>query len=208
MVARGEGTRENIIRKAATLFNQHGFAGSSMSDVMAATGLQKGGIYRHFESKEQLAVEAFDYAVGLMGRRFAEALEGKPHAVDRLFAVIAVFEALPSDPPVPGGCPMMNASIENDDGNPALRERARAAMDGLRGLIVRTTSRGLERGEVRAGVDGDELASVMVSILEGAVMMSRLYGDDVHVARAAAHLRRYLDESVRAGTENNAEMSS
>src|SRR6185295_14341838 len=156
-------------------------------------GLQKGGIYRHFESKEQLAVEAFDYAVGLMGRRFAEALEGKTHAVDRLSAVIAVFEALPTDPPVPGGCPMMNASIENDDGNPVLRERARAAMDGLRGLIVRTTNRGLERGEVRPGVDPDALATVMISTLEGAVMMSKLYDDEAHVARAAAHLRQHLD---------------
>jgi TetR/AcrR family transcriptional regulator, transcriptional repressor for nem operon len=198
MVARGEGTRENIIRQAATLFNQHGFTGSSMSDVMAATGLQKGGIYRHFESKEQLAVEAFAYAVGLMGRRFADALEGKTHAVDRLDAVISVFEALPHDPPVPGGCPMMNASIENDDGNPALRERAREAMDGLRGLIVRTAGRGLERGEIRAGIDPDALATVMISTLEGAVMMSKLYDDDVHVARAAAHLRRHLEACVRA----------
>ena len=198
MVARGEGTRENIIRKAATLFNQHGFAGSSMSDVMAATGLQKGGIYRHFESKEQLALEAFAYAVNLMGRRFADALQGKTHAVDRLHAIVSVFAALPSDPPVPGGCPVMNAGIENDDGNPALRERARQAMDGLRGLVARTAEWGKTRGEVRADVDADELATVMVSTLEGAVMLSRLYGDDAHVARAASHLRQYLEESVRA----------
>jgi TetR/AcrR family transcriptional repressor of nem operon len=198
MVARGEGTRENIIRKAAELFNQHGFAGSSMSDVMAATGLQKGGIYRHFESKEQLAVEAFSYAVGLMGRRFAAALEGKTNAIDRLDAVITVFAALPTDPPVPGGCAVMNAAIENDDGNPALRERARQAMDGLRGLVARTAEWGKTHGQVRPDVDGEELATVMVATLEGAVMLSRLYGDEAHVARAAAHLRRYLDESVRA----------
>ena len=198
MVRSGEETRENIIRKAAALFNQHGFAGSSMSDVMAATGLQKGGIYRHFESKEQLAVEAFAYAVSLVGRRFAEALEGKTHAIDRLDAIISVFAGLASDPPVPGGCPVMNAGIENDDGNPALRERAREAMDGLRGLVARVAERGKTRGEVRADIDGDALASVMVSTLEGAVMMSRLYGDDVHVARAAAHLRRYLEDRVRA----------
>jgi AcrR family transcriptional regulator len=199
MVARGEGTRENIIRKAATLFNQHGFAGSSMSDVMAATGLQKGGIYRHFESKEQLALEAFGYAVSQMERRFAQALEGKTHAVDRLDAIVSVFTALPNDPPVPGGCPVMNAGIENDDGNPALRERARAAMDDLRALVARTTERGKARGEVRPGVDADALATVMIALLEGAVMMSRLYGDDVHAARAAAHLRRHLEDSVRAG---------
>jgi AcrR family transcriptional regulator len=198
MVRSGEETRDNIIRKAAALFNQHGFAGSSMSDIMAATGLQKGGIYRHFESKEALAVEALDYAVELMGRRFAEALEGNTHAIDRLSAIARVFAALADDPPVPGGCPVMNAGIENDDGNPVLRERARAAMDGLRALVVRVAIRGKERGEVRADVDPDALASVMISTLEGAVMMSKLYDDGVHTARAADHVLRYLDGSVRA----------
>lgn len=198
MVRSGEETRENIIRKAAALFNQHGFAGSSMSDIMTATGLQKGGIYRHFESKEALAVEALDYAVELVGRRFAAALEGKTHAIDRLGAITGVFAALASDPPVPGGCPVMNAGIENDDGNPVLRERARAAMDGLRALVVRVANRGKERGEVRADVDPDVLASVMISTLEGGVMMSKLYGDGVHVARAAEHVLGYLDGSVRA----------
>jgi TetR/AcrR family transcriptional regulator, transcriptional repressor for nem operon len=198
MVRSGEETRENIIRKAAALFNQHGFAGSLMSDIMAATGLQKGGIYRHFESKEQLAVEALDYAVELMGRRFADALEGKTHALDRLNAIVTVFAALADDPPVPGGCPVMNAGIENDDGNPLLRQHAREAMDGLRALVVRVAERGRERGEVRAGVDAQVLASVLISTLEGAVMMSKLYGDGVHVARAAAHLRQHLEQSIRA----------
>ncbi|HYH81206.1 MAG TPA: TetR family transcriptional regulator C-terminal domain-containing protein, partial [Longimicrobium sp.] len=143
-------------------------------------------------------VEALDYAVELIGRRFANALEGKTHAIDRLSAIVSVFAALTHDPPVPGGCPVMNAGIENDDGNPVLRERARAAMDGLRALVVRVTERGRERGEVRAHVDPDALASVMISTLEGAVMMTKLYDDEVHVARAAEHMVRYLDGSVRA----------
>src|SRR5215213_9806947 len=154
----GELTREHIVRQAAGLFNQHGFAGASMSDIMEATGLQKGGIYRHFESKEALALEAFDYAVGCMGARFAAAVEGTKGAMERLAAIIGVFASLPEDPPVPGGCPVMNAGIENDDGNPVLRERARRAMDGLRDLIVRVAERGRERGEVRADVDPEALA--------------------------------------------------
>src|SRR4051812_4168997 len=106
MVRSGDETRENIIRKAAALFNQHGYAGSSLSDIMAATGLQKGGIYRHFASKEQLAVEALDYAVARMSERFARALEGRVHVLERLDAIMAVFAAMPHDPPVPGGCPV------------------------------------------------------------------------------------------------------
>jgi TetR/AcrR family transcriptional regulator, transcriptional repressor for nem operon len=195
----GTQTRENILRQAAALFNRQGFAGASMSDIMQATGLQKGGIYRHFESKEALALEAFDYAVGQMAARFTEALEGREHAIDRLEAVVGVFARLHDDPPVPGGCPMMNTAVQTDDAeSPALRDRARTAMDGLRTLVRQTVRKGIARGEVRADVDGDELATLMISTLEGGVAISRLYGDGVHARRAADAMRTYLDERVRA----------
>lgn len=194
----GEQTRENIIRQAAALFNQQGFAGASMSDIMQATGLQKGGIYRHFESKEALALEAFDYAIAQMGGRFGATMAGRENAIDRLHGVIDVFARLHDDPPVPGGCPMLNTAIETDDGNPALRARARTAMDGLRTLIRQTIRKGIPRNEVRADVDGDELATLMISTLEGGVALSRLYDDGVHLRRAADAMRRYLDERVRA----------
>ena len=199
MVRSGELTRENIIRQAAALFNQQGFAGASMSDIMQATGLQKGGIYRHFESKEALALEAFDYAVQQMAGRFTAALDGRENAVDRLHAIIDVFARLHDDPPVPGGCPMLNTAVETSDGsNPALRDRARTAMDGLRTLIRQTVRKGIPRGEVRADVDGDELGTLLISTLEGGVALSRLYGDGVHLRRASDAMRRYLDERVRA----------
>src|SRR2546430_16954 len=52
---KGEQTRQEIIRKAAPIFNQRGYDGAALSDLMEATGLEKGGIYRHFDSKQQLA---------------------------------------------------------------------------------------------------------------------------------------------------------
>jgi TetR/AcrR family transcriptional repressor of nem operon len=195
----GEQTRENILRQAAALFNRQGFAGASMSDIMQATGLQKGGIYRHFESKEALALEAFDYAVAQMAARFTTALEGRDHAVDRLLGIVEVFARLHDDPPVPGGCPMMNTAVQTDDAeSPALRDRARAAMDGLRTLIRQTVRKGIARGEVRPDVDGDQLATLLVSTMEGGVAISRLYADGVHVQRAADAMKSFLDERVRA----------
>ena len=59
-VTKGEQTKNDIVRKSAPLFNQKGYEGTSLSDLMEATGLQKGGIYRHFSGKEELATEAFD----------------------------------------------------------------------------------------------------------------------------------------------------
>ena len=57
-MSKAEKTKENIVKQAAALFNQKGYSGSSISDIMQATGLQKGGIYNHFNSKEELALEA------------------------------------------------------------------------------------------------------------------------------------------------------
>jgi TetR/AcrR family transcriptional regulator, transcriptional repressor for nem operon len=67
---KGELTRERIVRRTAPLFNQQGYFGASLADIMRATGLEKGGIYNHFGSKEALALEAFDYAVDAVEQRF------------------------------------------------------------------------------------------------------------------------------------------
>lgn len=197
-MGRGEETRERIVATAAAVFNERGFAGASMADLMAATGLQKGGIYRHFESKEALALEAFDHAIARMTLRFTAAVQGSDHSVDRLHAIVGVFEDIPENPPIAGGCPVMNAIIESDDANPTLRDRARDAMDGLRGLVRRTTERGIARGEIRADTDPEALATVMVSLLEGGLALTRFYGTPEHMRYAAAHVRRHLDGSVRA----------
>ena len=63
-MSKGEVTRQRIVEAAAGLFNQRGFENASLSELMEATGLEKGGIYRHFASKEELATAAFDYAWG------------------------------------------------------------------------------------------------------------------------------------------------
>jgi TetR/AcrR family transcriptional regulator, transcriptional repressor for nem operon len=197
-MSKGQQTRERILEQAAALFNQKGFAGASMADLMEATGLQKGGLYRHFESKETLAVEALDFAIARMGERFREAVASEAHAVDRVVAVTGVFVEVFRDPPVPGGCPMMNAAIENDHGNPQLRARTRAAMDALWALIERILRQGRERGEVRPEADSAELATVVISMAEGALMMAQLYDDPGPLHKTTIFLRRYLDEEVRA----------
>jgi AcrR family transcriptional regulator len=61
-VRKGEQTRQEIIRKAAPIFNQKGYDGAALSDLMRATGLEKSEIYRHFGSKQELVGDAFDYA--------------------------------------------------------------------------------------------------------------------------------------------------
>jgi AcrR family transcriptional regulator len=114
-VGTGEQTRQEIIRKAAPIFNRKGYDGDALSDLMRATGLEKGGIYRHFESKQELAEQAFDHAWKLaLDTRF-EGTEGIPNSVERLKQIIRNFRDRRSGL-VPGGCPLLNTGIDSDDG--------------------------------------------------------------------------------------------
>src|ERR1700730_14291560 len=88
---KGEQTRQEIIRKAAPVFNQRGFDGAALSDLMKATGLEKGGIYRHFDSKEMLAAEAFDYAWRETLNARIRDLDTISNTVDRLKQLVANF---------------------------------------------------------------------------------------------------------------------
>jgi TetR/AcrR family transcriptional repressor of nem operon len=195
-MGKGEQTRAMILARVAPLFNQQGYSGSSLSDIMQQTGLEKGGIYNHFKSKEQLALEAFDYSYAILDQRIRAMLAGKKHAIERLSALLAYFQELADDPPIAGGCPILNTAIEADDAEPALRDRARGAMDELRSTVRRIISKGIERGEVRPGIDVETWTSVMIATLEGAVMLSRLYQDSVHMRRAVEYMRHCIERDL------------
>src|ERR1700758_2042661 len=107
---KGEQTRLEIIRKAAPIFNQKGYDGAALTDLMQATGLEKGGIYRHFDSKEELAAEAFDYAWGETFAARTADLNSVANSVDRLERLIANFVERRGT--IPGGCPLLNTAID------------------------------------------------------------------------------------------------
>ena len=192
-MSKGEETRERILARSAQLFNRQGYAGASLADIMRETGLEKGGIYNHFSSKEHLGLESFDYAYELVRQRVRQALAGKLNAIERLLAIVSVFQSIADDPPVAGGCPILNAAIEADDANEVLRDRARSAMDDWRITIHRIVNKGIERREVDPATDADEVASILIATLEGAVMLSSLYKDPVHMKRATAHMEHYIE---------------
>jgi TetR/AcrR family transcriptional regulator, transcriptional repressor for nem operon len=192
LTTKGKKTRRRIVERAAGVFNKKGYFGTSMTDLVREIGLEKGGIYNHFASKEELALEAFDYAVGTMQERFQAALEGKEGALERLFAVVDVLGGLAEDPPVAGGCPVLNTAVESDDAHMELKGRARDAMNGWLRLIGSIIKEGVRKGELRPGTDARETASVVVATLEGAVMLSRLYDDPAYMNRSVGHFKEHL----------------
>jgi AcrR family transcriptional regulator len=194
LMSKAQVTKAHIIEQAAALFNQQGYAGSSMSDVMRVTGLQKGGIYNHFRSKDELALEAFNFAVQRIQQRFRGALKEKRHAVDKLMAILSVYERFLEDPPVQGGCPLLNTAVESDDAHPALRRQTQLAMDAWRSLIERIVDKGVARSELQPTVDAATVATILIATIEGGIMLSKLYDDPSYLEQALTHLRTYVQQ--------------
>jgi TetR/AcrR family transcriptional repressor of nem operon len=194
---KGERTKREIVRNAAPLFNTKGYEGTSLSDLMAATGLQKGGIYRHFASKEELAAEAFDYAweKAVSGR--LDGVADVSNSVDRIKKMIANFVERQSGL-VAGGCPLLNTAVEADDGNVLLRARARKALQAWRERIADVVKLGKKKREINAGTDPQKLSQLVIGTLEGALMISRIEDDNGALENAQAFLNEYVEQNIRS----------
>jgi TetR/AcrR family transcriptional repressor of nem operon len=171
---KGDITRQRIIATAAPIFNQRGFAGCSMQDIMEATGLEKGGLYRHFQSKEELATEALSYALARSVRSRTDDLKHIDGALAKLRFAVQRFVETPSL--MPGGCPLMNTAIDTDDGNLALRKLAQTGLSNWKKRLAVIVNAGRRSGEIRADVEARQIANTMIATLEGALMISRLEG--------------------------------
>jgi TetR/AcrR family transcriptional repressor of nem operon len=194
-MTQGERTRQKIIKEAAALLNQYGFSGFSMSELMRATNLEKGGIYRHFDSKEQLAVEAFEYAwQGAIDARMRN-LDTIANSVEWLKQFVDNFVNRRSL--VPGGCPLLNLAIDADDGNPTLRQLALGALRRWQRDLTEVVTRGVARREIEGGVDAKEVADMIISSLEGALMISRLEGNKHALFGIQCCLSSYFDSHLQ-----------
>src|SRR5258708_8961469 len=148
-MTKGEQTRRKIVEAAAPIFNQRGFEGSSLNALMEATGLKKGGIYRHFASKEELAAEAFDYTWEAAWNARLLHVDERANGVDNLKQLIANFVEHRS--PVAGGCPILNTAIDADDGSAVLRARVAKALRSWLSRPQDIVERAWEHGSPRPG---------------------------------------------------------
>lgn len=189
---KGEQTRRHIVLKSAELFNQKGYAGCSLHDIMEATGLQKGAIYRHFKSKDEIASEAFDFAIETVAQHFTEAISNATTVQGKIGSLFDVYEDVINNPPIKGGCPLLNTAVDSDDTNSLLREKALRVLRTFLNMIEEIIEEGIQLGELKPNIDTKAVASFIVAIFEGSIMASKLERDNKHVAYSKQQVQRYL----------------
>jgi len=194
---KGSNTREKIVEESAVLFNKKGYDGCSMQDIMKATGLQKGGIYNHFGTKTEIALEAFNYSFDKTMARFRQRLDRDKTCAQKLFSVIDVMASFVTDPIIEGGCPIFNLSVKSSFEYPELRSKAREGLNMLKKYIEIKIEEGISCGEFKKTNKVTEISSLIIMTMEGGIIMSNIYGgNEQYIKTASSHMRNYIEQNL------------
>lgn len=187
-------TKERILLKSGVLFNTQGYKATSISDITTATGFTKGAIYRHFKNKENLEREALYHLSSIMFLKLRDKIKDAKTAGEKLRSIFRFFDSYVTKPEVKGGCPLLNAAIEADDAHPVLRKEALKVLEILRESVTTILRNGMRFNQLKKTTDVDGFAAVVIAALEGAIMMSKLKGNNDDIRRITIFLDRQLKE--------------
>lgn len=176
MMSKAERTRQFIIEKTAPIFNQKGYAGTSISDLTEATGLTKGSIYGNFSNKDEVALSAFDHNYGVIKATIRREMGKVADPLGKLRVWLAVFSEIQTNDAFKYGCPVLNTAIEADDTHTELRKKAIGAINNWYNVISTIIKEGQDEGKIKADVNHTEFAGAYIAIIEGGVMLAKVTG--------------------------------
>lgn len=188
-------TRDRLIESARYLFWERGFAGTSMADLLAHAAVNSGSFYHFFESKEALlraVLETYLHALRPMVVDPAFSQTEEPLA--RIFAILAGYRERILQTGCQYGCPLGRLALEIDPEN---RPAHKLIAENFQGWIacVRECIEGMQ-GRLPKDTDPEALATYVLAVMEGAVMLSRSYGAvdpfDRAVSQLGEHFRLLL----------------
>lgn len=185
---KSERTKSYIIETAATIFNKKGYEGTSLSDIIESTGLTKGAIYGHFQNKDDLASEVLEHNLELASKIIFSNVKEKIHAYDKLIAFSRSYSIFFDFISKSGGCPVINAAVDFDDGHTLMRKKVIKFITMWQNSIQKIINEGIEKGELRPSPLLDDFSKIFVPLVEGAIMLSKVMNDRKYIDNASDYL--------------------
>lgn len=187
-------SREAILQQAVGLASVEGLDGLSLGRLAAATGVSKSGFFAHWRDKEQLQLDAVEWAARQWTEQVVEPALRAPAGVRRLLALHEARLTFYGDGVLPGGCFFFAVQAEFDDRPGAVRDRIARAMREWQGFIRRLVAEAVTMGELAEDVDAAQLAYEIDALGEMVILHSRLLDG----AEALVRARRAVLQRLRA----------
>ncbi|MEU9609239.1 TetR/AcrR family transcriptional regulator [Streptomyces sp. NPDC048057] len=186
-------TRHRIIRATAALLQQQGYESTSVKRIAGAAQASPSSVYHFFPGgKQELAIEAMHHGAREFGEMLAKGLASNPDPAEATAACALLLAEDLKRSEWSDGCPVAVTALETIGRVPGLQEAATRALTEWRNLVAaRLTESGI------APASAHPLAGTVISMLEGAELMSRVTADDAPLRDAAVHLAQLVRAAPR-----------
>src|SRR5437764_435005 len=167
-----DSARERMLEAATGLLLERGYGATSLDEVCSAAGVTKGGLFYHFDSKEQLASAAVERFFALLiaaGEEVRSATDSSAYVV--LDAYVAALPELIDGPLLTRGCLMGAMAIQTAESHPAVWSTAGGALSQWRAGVVELIE--AAAAERSTDVDSGELADGLLAAVEGGLLIGR-----------------------------------
>lgn len=195
-MSKGEDTRSRVLTQTGHLLNRTGYLATPLSSILSAVGLQKGGLYNHFASKDELTLEAFHSNAVALGAYLGELSRAPGDPAVVLWTLVEASLDVAAGRIIPGGCPVLNAGIEADDAWEPLRLAASRSADALRRYFLLPLHRLERAGRLQPGTDVEALSYLFVAAVEGGILWARVTRDEAGQKAVLASLRALVSEKI------------
>ncbi|RUZ79859.1 TetR/AcrR family transcriptional regulator [Mesorhizobium sp. M7A.F.Ca.US.006.01.1.1] len=188
-------TRTRILETTGLLLRQRGYHGTSLNDILSASGAPRGSLYFHFPGgKDQLVIEVTRASVADVTERLGEALAAEKDPAVAVHHIYQSVGRMLEDNQFSLGCPIAPVVLDSPTDVPELAELCRSAFEQWIGL--------LRDAFVRAGVPerrAHALALLVESSLEGLMVIARATSDRAPVQAVADEVAALIEAAVLAG---------
>ena len=187
-----EDTAAYILEKTAPIFNRHGYVGTSLSDLTAATGLTKGAIYCNFENKEDLALKAFNYNIRKAIAPMYAFIGLRKSGLSKLYAVTEYHRNYYNLVKEQGGCPLIRVAMDAKFNSARLHQAAKKSMRKLLNGLTKILEEGISDGTLHSDFEIKKQAKIIYTIIEGGLVAAFSHDDRSFIDQAM----QFIDEEI------------
>jgi len=161
-----ERTRDRLLQAACREVYRSGFQSASLDAILAATGVTKGALYYHFDSKEALGYAVVEEVINPDVRAtWVRPLQNGKDPIDALIGIVQGISIQPED--VRGGCALNNLAQEMSPLDAGFRKRLAIVFDAWREAVASVLRDGQTHGSVRRDVKPADAAGILIAMVEG-----------------------------------------
>ncbi|OHV35977.1 TetR/AcrR family transcriptional regulator [Pseudofrankia sp. EUN1h] len=195
--AKGEATRAFLLTTAARVFAERGYVGTTMADLIGASGLTKGAFYFYFRSKADLALAVLTDQKTRWLEWVTTRLADQPRAVDQLGALLPAMLDLIASEPGAWSVTRLTRELATES---ALADTVGEPMAEWVEMVADIVRRGQADGDLRADLRPDDVAVVLVAAFDGLKAMSDILDGPLATSRfpdRARTLNRLVELALR-----------